>query len=298
MRHAEILVAKLPALVAVAAASLAAPWLAAANQNPELEFEAASVRSASGESSGGVTVHFLSGGPGTSTPGLFQCMNCSLWSLVMKAYDVERHQVSGPGLLDRELMIRAKVPSGATKEQFLKMLQNLLAERMKLALHKEHRQVDGYALVVGTNGPKLKESSSVEDASPGSRLKVTLDEDRFVIIPPGQPTSGVRTYRNGNLFSMGTGRGSMEQLARELTRALRCPVVDSTGLNGNYQFVLYWALELSVPAADSGAALPVASTPLPTLAAALQKLGLKMERRTVSTDLLVIDHLEKTPTEN
>ena len=180
------------------------------------------------------------------------------------------------------------------------MLQNLLAERLKLTLHREQRDVAGYALVVGKNGPKLKEPSEAATAQPppGDRPKIALDHNHFVIMTPGQPANRMRTYRNGNLFSMGTGRASMEQLALELTRALRQPVVDATWLKGNYDFVLYWSLESSVRQAAPEEDPAVASTPLPTLADALQRLGLRMERKIVSGDVLVIDHVEKNPTEN
>jgi uncharacterized protein (TIGR03435 family) len=90
----------------------------------------------------------------------------------------------------------------------------------------------------------------------------------------------------------------MEQLAVELTRGLRQPVVDATGLQGKYEFVLYWSLDLPVSPADTGVDLPAAGTPLPALSGALQKLGLKMERKTIPADVLVIDHIEKRPTEN
>jgi uncharacterized protein (TIGR03435 family) len=90
----------------------------------------------------------------------------------------------------------------------------------------------------------------------------------------------------------------MDQLALELTRDLRQPVSDATGLKGKYDFVMYWALELSERPSAPGGEIPVASAPLPTLSEALQKLGLKLERKKVPADLLVVDHVEKAPTEN
>jgi uncharacterized protein (TIGR03435 family) len=228
-------------------------------------------------------------------------MNCTLADVVVKAYDIEKYQLSGPDWLDTELLITAKVPAGATKEQFRLMLQNLLTERFKLALHREKKDVSGYALVVGKDGPKLKESSEAEpgQAPQGDRPKITLDKNLFPVIPPGYPASGIITLRNGDaLFSTGAGKASMEQLALELTRQLSQPVADATGLKGKYDFVLYWALELPTPPAAPGGELPVASTPLPTLSDALQKLGLKVERKRVPADVLVIDHIEKVPTEN
>ena len=265
-------------------------------------FEAASVKSSPPGSTNGIRMRGpLSGGPGTSDPGLLRCMNCTLADVVVKAYDIEKYQLSGPDWLDTELLITAKVPAGATKEQFRLMLQNLLTERFKLALHREKKDVPGYALVVGKDGPKLKESVEAEPAQApqGDRPKITLDKNLFPVIPPGYPASGIITLRNGDaLFSTGAGKASMEQLALELTRQLSQPVADATGLKGKYDFVLYWALELPTPPAAPGGELPVASTPLPTLSDALQKLGLKVERKRVPADVLVIDHIEKVPTEN
>jgi uncharacterized protein (TIGR03435 family) len=201
-----------------------------------LEFEAASAKSSPPGSTNGIRIRGpLSGGPGTSDPGLLRCMNCTLADVVLKAYDIEKYQLSGPDWLDTELLITAKVPVGATKEQFRLMLQDLLAERFKLALHREKKDVPGYALVVGKDGPKLKESVEAEPAQApqGDPPKITLDKNLFVIFPPGYPASGIFSYRNGDtLFSTGAGKASMEQLALELTRQLRLPVVDATGLKG------------------------------------------------------------------
>lgn len=266
------------------------------------EFEAASVKSAPPSLVNGMKIVMpLSGGPGTSSPGIVRCTNCALSDLVLKAYDIEKYQLSGPAWLDTELLITAKVPDGATQEEFRLMLQNLLAERFKLAFHREKKDVPGYALVVGRDGPKLKETVGGEPAQgpQGDRPRTTVGKDGFVVVPPGYPANGVFSFRNGDsLFSTVAGKASMDQLALELTRDLRQPVSDATGLKGKYDFVMYWALELSERPSAPGGEIPVASAPLPTLSEALQKLGLKLERKKVPADLLVVDHVEKAPTEN
>jgi uncharacterized protein (TIGR03435 family) len=106
--------------------------LAAGLWGQPLEFEAASIKPSAGAENG-IMVHFIGGGPGTPDPGHFRCMNCTPGELVMRAYDVEKHQVSGPEWLNAPLQITAKVPVGATREQLRAMLQSLLAERFKLA---------------------------------------------------------------------------------------------------------------------------------------------------------------------
>lgn len=78
----------------------------------------------------------------------------------MTAYGVKNYQISGPPWLDTErFSIVAKAPPGAAKEQVLVMWQNLLAQRFQLKLHRETNDIPIYELVVGKNGPKLKESA-------------------------------------------------------------------------------------------------------------------------------------------
>src|SRR5664279_6215744 len=87
--------------------------------------------------------------------------------ILTNAYGVKNYQVTGPGWLDTERYdITAKVPKGATKDDLKLMLQGLLAERFKLTLHHETKELPMYALVVGKGGPKLKES--VEDDATAS----------------------------------------------------------------------------------------------------------------------------------
>src|SRR5439155_11317218 len=83
-------------------------------------------------------------------------------------YGVKGYQIAGPSWLDSERYdIAAKIPKGATKEQFMLMLQSLLAERFKLTLHREKKDLPMYALVVGKNGPKMKESMKESVDVPG-----------------------------------------------------------------------------------------------------------------------------------
>src|SRR6266446_4406926 len=121
-------------------------------------FEVASIKPAPPPTGGMMRVG-MSGGPGSPDPGRATFTNMSLKNILMRAYEVKGYQISGPGWLDSERFdIVAKVPQGATKEQFLLMIQNLLAERFKLTLHREKKELPMFALLVGKNGPKLKES--------------------------------------------------------------------------------------------------------------------------------------------
>src|SRR5207248_3269330 len=91
----------------------------------------------------------------------------SLADLIRTAYDVKPYQVSGPDWLNTERFdFIAKLPDGATKDQVPGMLKSLLADRFKVAVHKESKEHAVYALVVGKNGPKLKDAPPDPEAGP------------------------------------------------------------------------------------------------------------------------------------
>ncbi len=157
----------------------------------------------------------------------------------------------------------AKFAPGTPRDQLMLMLQNLLADRFKVKLHRESRQLSVYALVVTANGSKLRESA------PGT---------------PGQISMGGTHI---------TGRGApMQSLADHLSNAalqLDRPVIDQTGLKGNYDFTLEWTAD-TVVAPDAVA---------PSLFTAVQEqLGLKLEARKAPVEIIVVDSAEKSPTEN
>ena len=100
-------------------------------------FEVASVKPAEPQTGMAIRV-MMRGGPGTPDPGQLNYSNVSLKNVLMAAYAVKGYQINGPKWLDSERFdIVAKIAPGATKEQFQLMLQNLLAERFKLTLHRE-----------------------------------------------------------------------------------------------------------------------------------------------------------------
>ena len=296
-------------------------------------FEVASVKPAAPNTGNGVRV-LMRGGPGSNDPGQITYTNVTMMILLTNAYGVKNFQISGPGWLNSERYdIVAKVPDGATKEQVKVMFQNLLAERFKLTLHRETKDMPMYALVVGKNGPKLKES--VDDPAPkdgdapkaggptddalaaAATHQLKVGKDGFPLLPAGMAGRGATamTVTNGSL-RMTTSKQSMAGLANTLSGQLSLPVVDMTGLTGKYDFTLDFLPEALAglglpmgglasppPPGEAGGGMPAASTPdgqsSPSLFSALQEqLGLKLEQRKGPVDLLVIDHLEKTPIEN
>src|ERR1035438_637147 len=276
----------------------------------------------------------MSGGPGTPDPGQLTYTNVSLKNVLTSAYDVKEYQINGPNWLDRERFdIVAKIPQGATKEQFQQMLQNLLVERFKLALHHETKELPMYALVVGKGGPKLKESvdddaTAASGAAPpplppppgsdGGPVRMKIGADGMPQLPPGMGKNGMMMMMmNGNggprMHLVGNGQpvsALLDMLANQLGR----PVVDETGLKAKYDITLDFAPDrregpmgmMHPPPPEHDGALggggPMASASDiggPTIFTALQEqLGLKLEQRKGPVDLLVIDRLEKVPTEN
>jgi uncharacterized protein (TIGR03435 family) len=192
------------------------------------------------------------------------------------------------------------------------MLQNLLAERFHLTVHREKKEGTVYELVVGKNGPKFKESAEEPVPKDGPALlppapgPPKLDANGFPVLPAGR--GPVMMMMNGNA-TMRFTEETMEKFADQLSNQVRAPVTDATGLKGKYDFSLHWVSggvgllgeRLPPPALPPGA--PQASTPGddsgPTLFDAVQEqLGLKLEQKKGMIDMIVVDHIDKVPTEN
>jgi uncharacterized protein (TIGR03435 family) len=104
------------------------------------------------------------GGPGTSDPGRVHLCCVGMFSLVMRAYDVEPDQISGPSWIMDNMgpnlyQIDATMPANTTRAEFQVMMRNLLEERFHIEVHRERHNFPGYELVVADGGPKLKESN-------------------------------------------------------------------------------------------------------------------------------------------
>src|SRR5580693_6844768 len=196
------------------------------------EFEAASIHAAP-TGAGSVTVG-CRGGPGTQDPGLFTCQNISLSNLVTLAYHLDYYRLSAPDWMTPMLMfnISAKIPPNTTRGQFEVMMQNLLADRFKLSVHHENREMTQLSLVVAKNGPKFKEAvetpppTNVDDHA-GARapyVPPALDKDGFPAFT-GRPMS---TFMNGRA-RLYEPRMTMQALVVRLSNQLRTAVTDATG---------------------------------------------------------------------
>lgn len=291
----------------------------AQSAGPKIEFEVASIKPSAPPSGRGMRVGF-NGGPGTKDPARIVYENMSLSGLVTIAYDLKRYQLSAPGWLDSERFdIQAKVPEGATKEQVRLMMQNLLAERFKLTIHHETKEMPMFQLVVAKGGHKLKEvveepapkDGDAAPATPGPMPRITMDKNGYPVLPPGKGPMTIML--NGRARTQ--GQETMEQFAGMLANQMGRPVTDATGLKGKYEISLYWEPDgISMGGAPPppppgavgpppGAGGPTASLPEgesgPAMFSALQEqLGLKLEPKKGPVDIIVVDHIEKVPTEN
>ena len=187
--------------------------------------------------------------------------------------------------------IAAKIPPGATKEQFRQMFQNLLLDRFRMQVHHETRVVPVYELTVAKNGAKLKPAEQASDAGPEpSPGPPTRGRGGFPILPPGR-MNVVGLYGQDGVH-VTFRRCPIDLLVRNLQRpdAAGRRVVDKTGLTGKYDFTLFYRPS-NFPQGTGEDAPDIEQ-------AVQQQLGLKLVPSKASIEVLVIDHAEKMATEN
>jgi bla regulator protein blaR1 len=221
---------------------------------------------------------------GWFAPDTFTSTGVSAQFLIREAYGVEDDQILGaPSWLKFDRYdIKAKMIASAADElsklkgeesdsAYRQALRPLLIDHFNLALHRESREVPAYVLVVATKGPNLRE------ATPGDSYPNGIKDLK------GQGHDGIIHMGEGELSGQGV---PIRDLLRVLSRQrLDRPVVDNTGLKGNYDFSLRWTPDTS-------------HSPDPSLVAALeQQLGLKLEAQQSVVDFLIVDRIEK-PLEN
>jgi uncharacterized protein (TIGR03435 family) len=224
-------------------------------QSPE--FEVASIK-VNRSGSGGSNLPFLRNGTIAAT-------NVSLLMLLQSAYELSAAEIVGPGWLESDRFdLAGKSPEGVPDSEMKPMLQALLRDRFHLSAHREMREMPSYEMVVAKDGLKIS---------------------RFDGTHPPAPA-------HNHAGAMMIGVATMARLARNLTGAAGRPVVDKTGLDGAYSYLLTFS-PLS-PQSES-ASDPAAPD---FFAAVQQQLGLKLEPKRASLEVLVIDHAERVPTEN
>ena len=215
----------------------------------------------------------------------FRGTNVPVHSLLLQAYGLHEGEIIGepPWASSEVFDIEAKVAgpdvasfSKLDSDQRQAMLQQVLAERFKLATHRETRELPVYALTVAKGGPKLKESA----------------------IDPSVPASARRG--GGVRMSMGmisANECTIPYFLSMLSRQLGRTILDRTGLTGNYDFTLRWNPDNGVTASSNPPEGSQADA-LPSIFTAVQEqLGLKLESTKAPASVLVVDHLER-PSQN
>ncbi len=200
--------------------------------------------------------------------------------VIMEAFKVKMDHIVGPSWLEQDCFsISAKIPEGAGKDQLPAMLEALLVERFKLVAHKENRVAPGYALVVDKGGSKMKQTA------------------------PDSPGLGqVRFGASSLAGSMGMG-----VLARYLSNRLGAPVEDQTGLKGTFEVAISWVPDAALEKPDpyfssTGGGSPPAGASVTgesgIFTALRESLGLRLASRKEPVATIVIDHIERVPSEN
>jgi len=220
-------------------------------------------------------------------PGRFTSNNASLQQLIREAYGVEDDRISGaPGWLESEKYdVEAKGYSGTDDSPKLGLdqraaerksaLQALLAEHLKLALHRQTRDLTVYALVITKNGSKLQESKPGDTYPKGFKG------------PDGVARAGGIHIDEQRLIAQGV---PVRALLFHLSRQLHRTVLDETGLSGTYDFTLQLPDSI-LPGIDNPTP-PESYEPAVSMAIE-QQLGLKLEPTKVPMEVLVIDHVER-----
>jgi uncharacterized protein (TIGR03435 family) len=196
-------------------------------------------------------------------PDNLDIQNESLHHIVSEAFGIQDYQLKGPDWMRAERFdIVAKAPMGAGNSgpKLFAMLQTLVVERFKLQTHRETKDFPVLGLMAVKSGFKLQpvsadggSSQNSSNAEGGVELKAT--------------------------------RTNMGQFARWISTTLDRPVVDMTGIKGEYAFVLKYARE------EKG---EVGTATHPVLPLAIQEqLGLRLEKHTAPIEVVVVDHIQK-----
>jgi uncharacterized protein (TIGR03435 family) len=202
---------------------------------------------------------------GTVSHGTLTLSNTTLSECIRYAYGLtSEEQIAGPDWTrDRSIRfeIVAKAPPDTPAGQLRLMLQRLLAERFRLMLHREPRKISHFLLTPAKSGPKMP-------------------------VSPNDAPSVRRYYGTGRLSYTHL---TMDRLVVLLSRQLKQPVLNRTGLDGAYDVELNWSPDDTAAGAASGPDV---------FSAVQQQLGLRLETSKEPLEVLVIDHADKTPAAN
>lgn len=207
-------------------------------------------------------------------PGMFMCQ-LSLVDLIEEAYHVKSIEIAGPKWLYMDFYaFKATMPTGTSRDIVCLMLQRALSDRFGIRVHREKREIPIYALVPGKHGVKLQATA------PPEHRKLKAVNSAIGPLP-----SSI-SFGHGYFFAAAI---TLDTLADNMVDYLDedLPVVNMTGLTGEYKIDMHWT-----PTEETGMKDPEFT------GAVQEQLGLRLEKRKAPYDLLVVDHIERVPTEN
>ncbi len=211
----------------------------------------------------------LSGNGGGSAPhltkGRLSATNATVKWMLEVAWGLNDQQVTGPSWIESDRFdLAGTAPEGVPDTEIKPMLQALLKDRFGLAAHLETREMAIYNLVIAKDGLKIK----------------PFDAQKIPPEPPRMPGAW------GTLYSTGT----LAQFAGNLAGLSGRPVIDKTGLEGRYYCRVQYS-QMGTAAANPDQAPDI-------FGAVQQQLGLKLEPAKGPVEMLIVDRIERTPTEN
>jgi uncharacterized protein (TIGR03435 family) len=273
-------------------------------QNTRPAFEVASIRPSLNAPRQAVAA------AGSTSGSQFRISGLTIRDYISMGYAVKLSQISGPDWITTDRFdIAATLPDGSRPDQVPSMMQTLLEDRFELKTHREKKEFPVYALRVSSSGLKMTEVPSdqgVEQSDAKTSQTFTRQgSGRGISLDLGQGSSF--NFANNRFEAK---KLTMASLASMLERFLERPVVDLTGVNGSYDL----AFDLSpddyrmmliraataaglIMSPDALRALDASPTPV-SLIDGLARFGLKLEPHRAPLDVLVVDSVRKTPTEN
>ena len=269
------------------------------SSEPQPKFEAADVHVSAKAASGAAgNNQFVRTGPARG--GRYEVKTATMVDLIRIGYGFDSDKIlGGPNWLEMDRFdVIGKVPADSTPETQKLMLQSVLEDRFKLVVHKETKPLPTYALTVGKK-LQLKEADGTEES--GCKPQTTSGAPAqggvvmFMSSAGGTPTT----------ISLGPGM-TVTYLCRNMTMAAFAsglrgmigasvgpnPVLDETGLKGNYNFDLKYSMQMMGPMmAETGDRISI-------FGAVDKQLGLKLEEKQIPTPVIVVDSVNRKPTEN
>ena len=237
-------------------------------------------------------------GVGFRPGGRLVAGNAPVAMLIQRAYSVQGFQVvGGPSWINTDgYDIEAKPEVSTDQKQMWLMLQTLLADRFKLAMHRETRDLPVYDLQTLKGGPKLP-------APDGGNCSEVMTGPPAPGQPRLAPPCGPGLVKSGTALAMDGISVSMPAFVKQLSLILGKEVIDKTGVTRRFSLHLEFAMDDALagipnPVGPDASGQPLDPAARPSIRTALQEqLGLKLQASTGPVDVFVIDHVAR-PTEN